>query len=262
MIIMNWLISANSKIYDHASSFEHNGSIGWKQNKTKYAVGDIVYVYCTSPIKKIRYKGRVEAIDLNFEQIRDDKKYWIDQNKYEEAKGGSYFKLVLIDQVDSSILGLEELLNNGLKAAPQGPKKLSGDLLNYIQKQFENPSDDFFPDGIIPEVIETEGIVRKVTVNKYERSSLARAMCVEYHKCLCAVCGFDFEKEYGEVGKGFIHVHHITPIHTIGVEYKVDYKNDLIPVCPNCHAMLHKQVNGKELSVAELKKIILSNRSR
>jgi 5-methylcytosine-specific restriction protein A len=61
---------------------------------------------------------------------------------------------------------------------------------------------------------------------------------------------------YGEIGKGFIHVHHIVPIHKIGKEYKINYIEDLVPVCPNCHAMLHRKVNGKELSIQELKEII------
>ena len=41
---MNWIISANPKIYDHLSSFEHFGYIDWKQGKIKYKVGDIIYI--------------------------------------------------------------------------------------------------------------------------------------------------------------------------------------------------------------------------
>lgn len=64
---------------------------------------------------------------------------------------------------------------------------------------------------------------------------------------------FDF---YGEIGEGFIHVHHLTPIHQIGKEYKVNYKEDLAPVCPNCHAMLHRKINGNEPTISELKEIM------
>ena len=58
--------------------------------------------------------------------------------------------------------------------------------------------------------------------------------------CCCSICGFDFEKNYGELGKGFIHVHHIVPVSKIGPNYIIDPVKDLIPVCPNCHAMLHR----------------------
>ena len=68
-----------------------------------------------------------------------------------------------------------------------------------------------------------------------------------------AVRGIDFEKAYGDIGKGFIHVHHLIPLHSIGKEYVVDYKKDLIPVCPNCHSMIHRLEGGEEMTVEEIK---------
>lgn len=68
----------------------------------------------------------------------------------------------------------------------------------------------------------------------------------------CTCCGFDFEKVYGEHGRGFIHVHHIKPLHTIGENYVVDPVTDMLPLCPNCHAMVHR--GSKVLLVEELKK--------
>ncbi|MPR31936.1 HNH endonuclease, partial [Salmonirosea aquatica] len=55
---------------------------------------------------------------------------------------------------------------------------------------------------------------------------------------------FNFERYFGEVGKGFIHVHHVNQISSIGNEYNVDPIKDLIPVCPNCHAMIHSRKNS------------------
>lgn len=87
-----------------------------------------------------------------------------------------------------------------------------------------------------------EGALRRIAVNAYERDPRARQACLQHHGSSCSVCGFDFESTYGEIGKGFIHVHHLRQLSEIGEAYEVDPKNDLIPVCPNCHAMLHKQV--------------------
>ena len=64
--------------------------------------------------------------------------------------------------------------------------------------------------------------------------------------CYCHVCGLDFQEVYGELGKDFIHVNHIKPLSEIDSTYVVDYKNDLIPICPNCHAMLHRKVFAKD----------------
>ncbi len=83
------------------------------------------------------------------------------------------------------------------------------------------------------------GTWEKVTVNRVERNAAARKACIEHHGCSCAACGFNFGDNYGEVGEGFIHVHHLTPIASLTKDYQVDPVKDLLPVCPNCHAMLH-----------------------
>jgi len=62
-----------------------------------------------------------------------------------------------------------------------------------------------------------------------------------------------FEEQYGDIGKGFIHVHHKKPLAAIRSEYSINPKIDLIPVCPNCHAMLHS--SNPPLSVEKLKMI-------
>lgn len=104
-----------------------------------------------------------------------------------------------------------------------------------------------------------EGAKLRITVNRYERSNEARRKCIEANGCRCAVCGFDFKKVYGKIGEGFIHVHHIKPIAEIGESYVVNPATDLVPVCPNCHAMLHHGEDGNVLTVEELKKIMKIN---
>ncbi|MCC6262119.1 MAG: HNH endonuclease [Bryobacterales bacterium] len=86
-----------------------------------------------------------------------------------------------------------------------------------------------------------EGGRRTVVLNAYERSPSARAACLNHHGTSCSVCGFDFEARYGEIGRGFIHVHHLVPIASVGQSYLVDPIRDLCPVCPNCHEMLHRR---------------------
>jgi hypothetical protein len=86
-----------------------------------------------------------------------------------------------------------------------------------------------------------EGAIKRVFVNKYERNQKARDACIEHYKAICAVCAFDFSVVYGDIGKGFIHVHHKVDLSSIGGNYIVDPVKDLIPVCPNCHAMLHQR---------------------
>ncbi|MDG1729986.1 MAG: HNH endonuclease [Algibacter sp.] len=103
-----------------------------------------------------------------------------------------------------------------------------------------------------------EGHKKMISVNVYERNPRARAECIKHWKALCNVCEFNFEKTYGEIGKGFVHVHHLIPISEIGKTYQVDPINDLRPVCPNCHAMLHKENPPLEINV--LRELIKDNK--
>ena len=88
-----------------------------------------------------------------------------------------------------------------------------------------------------------EGSVTTVELDRYERNLEARKKCIESQGYQCKICGFDFEEVYGEIGKGFIHVHHVIPISSDKESRVVDYEKDLIPVCPNCHAMIHRRKN-------------------
>jgi 5-methylcytosine-specific restriction protein A len=102
----------------------------------------------------------------------------------------------------------------------------------------------------------SEGKLRRVIVNSFERNAVARQLCLDHYQARCSVCELDFEQRYGEIGKGYIHVHHIIELSSIGREYKVDPIKDLRPVCPNCHAMLHQR--KPPLSVEALRALLLT----
>ncbi len=103
-----------------------------------------------------------------------------------------------------------------------------------------------------------EGAKKTVKVNAFERNPWARKLCISYWGTTCIVCGFDFEKVYGEIGKGFIHVHHLIPLSHIGKSYQIDPIADLRPVCPNCHSMIHSQ--DPPLTIDEIKELITKNK--
>ncbi|HRP90855.1 MAG TPA: HNH endonuclease [Edaphocola sp.] len=128
------------------------------------------------------------------------------------------------------------------------------EILNKYLKEYSINPDDFFGEQVENDKNLYEGAVKTVKMNIYERNPIVRQMCIEFHSAICKVCDFDFEKKFGEIGKGFIHVHHLKEISDIKKEYEINYKNDLIPVCPNCHAMLHKRKPA--FTVEELKAII------
>lgn len=144
------------------------------------------------------------------------------------------------------------------------PETQSGSYLLGIARAFEGekpnishvfvPPESNFPDDILGRERYSEGALRRITVNAYERDSKARAACLVEHGLRCAVCSISFSEVYGEIGEGFIHVHHKKPLASIRSEYRVDPILDLIPVCPNCHAMLHAR--RPPFEIEELKAIV------
>ena len=113
--------------------------------------------------------------------------------------------------------------------------------------------------GLLPEEVEEaptvfEGAVRRITVNAYERSPVARQQCIEAHGTTCCICGFNFGAVYGPDAEGYIHVHHLRALSEADGEYVVDPIEDLRPVCPNCHAVLH--LGGECRSIDEVKRMV------
>ena len=104
-----------------------------------------------------------------------------------------------------------------------------------------------------------EGATKRVTVNYYERNPEARRECIAYHGCRCVICGIDFGTTYGGIGEGYIHVHHLRDLALLGKEYEVDPIEDLRPVCPNCHAMLH--TSRPALAIDTLQEIVYEQRT-
>lgn len=117
----------------------------------------------------------------------------------------------------------------------------------------------FSPHTKPPALTLVEGEESEVILTKYERSKAAREACVLHHGYSCATCGFNFESVYGEIGRGFVHIHHINPISNRGGEYQVDPTRDLIPLCPNCHAMVHRRT--PPVSITDLRAMLLARRS-
>ncbi len=99
-----------------------------------------------------------------------------------------------------------------------------------------------------------EGKRYQVILNKHERNPLARRLCIEHYGHRCQICNFDFFSTYGDLGKDFIHVHHVIPVSEIGENYQMDPIKDLIPICPNCHAIIHRY--KETMSVETIKNII------
>jgi len=109
-------------------------------------------------------------------------------------------------------------------------------------------------DNTVDQATRSEGAKKTYQATRYERNPKNRLDAIRIHGTRCAVCKIDFGERYGSWGEGFIEVHHVNPLANNGREQDVDPATDLIPVCPNCHRMLHR--HGKVLTIEAAKSLL------
>ena len=187
-----------------------------------------------------------------------------------EGKVANYIDIefdILINPEDNLLFDRESLESIDLKNSQQWFPQQSGisikpEVLDALESNwFDFIKDNnyiknsFISNDVVTEVKETfrEGKSKDITQTRYERNPEARKRCLTHYGYSCRVCDFNFEEYFGEVGKGFIHVHHINQISEIRKEYEIDPIRDLIPVCPNCHAMIHSK--RPAFTIEKIKKV-------
>ena len=172
----------------------------------------------------------------------------------------------IIDPSQDAIFSVE-LLQDGIYSSVNWTPQASGmSIPDEVAEQLEKDWARFLNRPVpvrqieyADEIDETktfhEGTTKQVKVNVYERNAEARAICLKKYGASCSVCGFDFGKKFGEIGAGFIHIHHLKPLSEIRKGYKLNPIEDLRPVCPNCHAMIHQR-KPEPYTIEELKAIL------
>jgi len=114
-----------------------------------------------------------------------------------------------------------------------------------VYNEFNDEEDKYF----------IEGKVKQIFINIYERDNNAREKCLKYYGYKCSGCGLIMSDIYGKIAENFIHVHHLIELSRIKNEYTIDPINDLRPLCPNCHSIIHRKTPS--MTIEELKSIII-----
>ncbi len=181
----------------------------------------------------------------------------------EKAKNGdtvNYVQILFDSLSEEPVLDEEMLASGKLGGFDWFPQKSGNYIPEEIAEELESVWSQLTGSAYIPpespEISKAlfEGSKKQTSVTSYERNPEAREKCLKHYGYQCRVCGLSFAERYGEIGKGFIHVHHLVNVSSKGHEYEIDPINDLRPVCPNCHAMLHKRT--PPYTIAELKGMI------
>lgn len=250
-----WIVPSNDSTFRIGDAIAaQDGMADWRTDK--FSVGDIVFIYKTNPEKRIHYKMEVIRVKMIFDEAFEQEPFWTDKVQYYGNITSFYARFKLLEEYTDDILSLHHLHEHGYEGIPRSVRECKDEgLIDFLLHPHQMVNEDVY-DVDYPEDDEKlyEGALITVKANKYERNQKARRECVAKKGYQCLVCGRDFEATYGEIGRNFIHVHHLTPISSVGKEYELNVDTDLVPVCPNCHYMLHRK--DPPYTVEELKGII------
>ncbi|MFW7401930.1 HNH endonuclease [Vagococcus fluvialis] len=248
-----WIGPCNPNYYDVRGALDKfDNEVDWTK-RINIEIGDIFYIYESKTSKRIIAKLEVIDNKVTDKNRLEDDVFWKEEVKISKM---GYFRMKLITMFDE---GMDKvwLQNNGLKSNLQSPERINPELLRSILDwELDNDiKNNESSSELTTLMIDTEGKRIGYYTYRYERNPKLRQAAIDYHGLNCACCEFNFGKIYGEIGKDFIEVHHIKPISSFTDEETVNPITDLVPLCSNCHRMIHRR-KGKVFTVEELKKLL------
>ncbi len=232
--------SSDPDNWNHEEAYEewlHEGpyEVYWRTSRKNMELGDKAYLIKLGPHPR-GVIGSGTVMDVPEKNDPSDTVYrvkiWF--HRFLDFQNGEVIPQEKLVEITTQ-MGLNQ------NWSPQASgNEIKPELIPVLDHYFDLTSEKLKLELNSSTVLIEEGESREIQLTRYERSPEARQGCLNYHGYDCSVCDMNFEKQYGEIGKKFIHVHHLVPLASIGEKYLLDYIKDLRPVCPNCHAMLHK----------------------
>lgn len=253
-----WLVPINTADFDFNQYLGKYHFVDWVQFDDRIQIDDIAYIY-DSKQKRITHKMVVSAVSFDFDQATNDENLWHNRTKMlENISEDVFYRLKPVQTVESKLLGYENLKVHNFPENPIHDFIVDGNLRVYITSILESEDEIDRKKKAAEDALHEGGSIR-VVLDRYERSKDARKECIAHYRneYRCVICGFNFKEKYGEYGEGFIEVHHIKKLSKQKKRQKVDYENDLIPVCSNCHSMIHHKRENEELDLKGLKDLLI-----
>ena len=127
----SWILPCNPNNYDVIGAFQILSQIDWKQSMKSIEPGDVVYIYVSRPYQKIMFQCVVVKTNMEGYEI-DDHIFVRDGTPF--LNYGPHMRLHLVKKVEGDNLHIKALKRQGLRGNIQGPRRVDGDLLEYIEK--------------------------------------------------------------------------------------------------------------------------------
>lgn len=134
-----WLIPYNKKFFDLKGCYDKFGEVYWTQH-CNYQAGDTGYIYGASPESAIRFSFKIIEADMPYDPVMDQDNEFSKVSGTSNFEGRLYAHMIITGETTNRKLSLANLLDRGLKSAPQGATNLSKkemrELLEYINDNF------------------------------------------------------------------------------------------------------------------------------
>lgn len=272
-----WIFQGNPRRFQMDEYIKSNKTVWWSVNQEHFlddiSLDDVVYLWRADGGKKgsggIIARGRVSGIPKT--NVAPSQ-FWMDATN----TGSHYSVPIEIENhlIDKESISRVELLQDPvlqdlliLRMANNTNYLVESEHAELLEKRWSKRAHSMHSPYMqsVQEDIESEdaqfddfyrdGEVKEYFGNRFERNVKNRSRAIEIHGTSCLACGFNFEEVYGEHGKDFIEVHHIQPLSTIKQAVQINPETDLVPLCSNCHRMVHRK-KEEILTVEQVKKLL------
>lgn len=261
-----WIFQGNPKHFDMDTYLTENEHITWSVRQKYLAdqmqVGDIVFIWRSDGGKKgtggMIAKSKVTKAPYNVVTQLNHAEHWKEDMAIADFPSID-LQVLEVDLTPRmtreklrSVASLEQLLI--LRMSQHTNYLIAPAHAEVIAKLWHGPSAEDDLQAMEIEAGRLEGKLQTYYGQRYERDAVNRQRAIDIHGTTCTVCGFDFEKVYGARGRNYIEVHHIKPLHQTK-ETIVNPATDLVPLCANCHRMIHRDPHNV-LTPDELKQLL------
>ncbi len=262
------LVVSRSTHHDELRDCVKNGRFRWTAT-SHFAERDLAFFYIGEPYKRITAVGLVASAPETEEGVFS----WTDRERVAYCEYSPVWWLpnpLLLKEACRVKVIRQWYAEKPFRNTRTVPSKVASAILQLIFRsnpisaemigaKLDKSSVRFSSTcGVATNTKYHEGDVTAIVSELVSRDRRLRADAIRVKGCKCKVCKFDFETTYGDIGVGFIEVHHLRPLSKAKGKQHTSLK-EVEVVCPNCHRMLHT-ARPEPLSIAALKKIVESRR--
>lgn len=243
-----WILPCSGMSYDINTALRELKTIEWYQSKpmTNVSVGDVMYIYASTPVQSICWKCNVTDSHRMISQINDSK-YYIPQVPEDTHFDGPF--IVIEAECEFTVgdhLSYAELKKHGMKSRIQGPLRLNPEVFQYvhqIEKMQDSPDEQKADAEKLSDVALNRLAIRysKQTVKSrtlkskvYIRNQYIAEYIKRRAKGICQLCGQP--APFSDInGAPYLEAHHIIWLSRGGT----DSIDNTVALCPNCHMKMH-----------------------